>query len=183
MKRLVTICLSICLLGMTSICVGMSAVFNKFEASESQEDIKKIYPRYIPIQREPLEIVYVYSETPEKVFKEILEDTNETTISVYPVLPITKELGKVQGPQEVETYYNLPMENVIQKMREMGYIEVDYPYYIREDGVRMLGDFIMVAADLNKYPKGTVVQTSVGQGMVCDTYEVDEDLFDIAVEW
>ena len=46
----------------------------------------------------------------------------------------------------------------------------------------MLGDFIIVATDLDKYPRGTVVQTSLGQGLVCDKCETP-DTIDIAVEW
>ena len=101
---------------------------------------------------------------------------------IYAALILTKELGRIQGIQTVETYYNLPMDRVVQNMREMGYTDADYPYYIREDGVKMLGDFVIVAADLNDYRRGTVVYTTLGQGLVCDT---GEDLygFDIAVEW
>ena len=87
------------------------------------------------------------------------------------------------GPTNEETYYNLPMERVIQSMRNRGYSEEDYPFYIREDGVKMLGDFVMVAADLDLHPKGTVVQTSVGQGLVCDTGEFTEDIYDVATNW
>jgi len=99
------------------------------------------------------------------------------------VQPITESLGRVQGPVEVETYYNLPMDRVIQNMRNMGYTEDNYPHYVREDGVKMLGDFVMVATNIEKYPKGTIVQTSLGQGIVCDKHEVQDDSIDIAVEW
>lgn len=95
---------------------------------------------------------------------------------------LTKELGRVHGSWEVETWYNLPMGRVIENMRKRGYCESDYPFWIREDGVKMLGDFVMVAADLNKYPRGSVVYTTLGQGLVCDTGE-DLSGFDIAVIW
>ena len=35
--------------------------------------------------------------------------------------------------------------------------------------MKMLGDYVIVAADLNKYPRGSIVDTSLGQGIVCDT--------------
>lgn len=48
------------------------------------------------------------------------------------------------------------------------------------------GDYIMVAADLNKHPRGSIVETSLGQGIVCDTgsftYTSDTQL-DIATSW
>ena len=125
------------------------------------------------IKKTPVDII----EEPEK---EMIEEIEE---KVLPALQLSQSLGRVQGPQEIETYYNLPMDKVVQIMRDNGYTEADYPYYIREDGIKMLGDFIIVAADLNKYPKGTIVQTSLGQGIICDTYTADEDLFDIAVNW
>lgn len=95
---------------------------------------------------------------------------------------LTPKLGRIKGVQAEETYYNLPMYRVVETMRMRGYSEADYPYYIREDGVKMLGDFIIVAADLTKYPRGTVVYTTLGQGLVCDTGE-DLNGFDLAVEW
>ena len=95
---------------------------------------------------------------------------------------LTRSLGRVDGVSEVETWYNLPMDLVIENMRKRGYSEADYPYYIRNDGVKMFGDFVIVAADLNKYPRGSVVYTTLGQGMVLDTGE-DLSGFDIAVIW
>lgn len=32
-------------------------------------------------------------------------------------------------------------------------------YWVRMDGAKMLGDYIMVAADLNKHPRGSIVET------------------------
>lgn len=95
---------------------------------------------------------------------------------------LTRNLGRIDGKQDIETWYNLPMDNVIEIMRVRGYSEADYPYYVRDDGCKMLGDFIIIAADLNKYPRGTVVYTSLGQGLVCDTGE-ELDGFDLAVSW
>ena len=96
---------------------------------------------------------------------------------------LSKSAGRVQGPTNEETYYNLPMSKVVQSMRNRGYSEEDYPYWVREDGVKMLGEYVIVAADLNLHPKGTVVETSLGQGLVCDTGEFTEDIYDIATDW
>lgn len=54
-------------------------------------------------------------------------------------------------------------------MRNMGYSEEKYPYWVRDDGAKMLGNYIMVAANLNLRPRGTLIETSLGTGIVCDT--------------
>ena len=91
--------------------------------------------------------------------------------------------GTIQGPSGKETYYNLPMQGVVSIMRGIGNND---PYWVREDGVKMLGDYVMVAANLNVRPRGTIVETSLGTGIVCDTggfaannpYQLD-----VAVTW
>ncbi|MBR6289235.1 MAG: SH3 domain-containing protein [Acholeplasmatales bacterium] len=93
-------------------------------------------------------------------------------------------LGRVYGPNGYETYYNLNMKNIVNELSSMG---VDGNYWVREDGVKMYGDYVMIAADLNKYPKGTLLETSVGIGIVCDTGEFVTNgsgvEIDVAVEW
>ena len=96
---------------------------------------------------------------------------------------LTPELGLVQGPWCIETYYNLNMEGVLEIMYTLDYY---YDYWVREDGVKMFGDYVMVAADLDIFPRGSIVETSLGQGIVCDTGEFIYDnpyQFDIAVDW
>ncbi|MBR5048823.1 MAG: bacterial Ig-like domain-containing protein [Erysipelotrichaceae bacterium] len=96
---------------------------------------------------------------------------------------LTKKRGTINGPSGKETYYNLNMDGVIRIMRSRGNND---PYWIREDGCKMLGDYIMVAANLEIRPRGTLVLTSLGMGIVCDTgafahrnvYQLD-----IAVDW
>ena len=91
--------------------------------------------------------------------------------------------GVVMGPSGKETYYNLDMSGVIDIMRGMGYTG---EYWIREDGVKMLGDYIMCAANLDVHPRGSLVESSLGTCIVCDTggfaYE-DPNQLDIAVNW
>lgn len=74
-----------------------------------------------------------------------------------------------------ETWCNLNPNNLAKLMREDHGIELDY--WIREDGVYMYGDYVMVAADIPhmdgtqqeaEYRKGDLVQTSLGTGMVVD---------------
>ena len=91
--------------------------------------------------------------------------------------------GRINGPTGEETYYNLPMGKVVEIMHDMG---IEGEYWEREDGVKMLGDYIMVAANLNKYPRGTIVETSLGKGIVCDTGDfanTNQNQLDIATNW
>lgn len=91
--------------------------------------------------------------------------------------------GTVAGPNGKETFYNLNMSGVVKIMESLGY---DYEYWIREDGVKMYGPFIMVAADLSLRPRGSIIKTSLGWAMVCDTGEFinwNPTQLDIAVNW
>lgn len=99
-----------------------------------------------------------------------------------PILTATK--GVNYGPSGKETYYNLPMDGVIEIMRV--YCNNYDEHWIREDGCHMLGDYIMVAADLSIRPRGSLVPTSLGMGIVCDTggfIYIDAYQLDIAVVW
>jgi hypothetical protein len=98
---------------------------------------------------------------------------------------LTKQSGVFYGPSGKETYYNLNMSQCISIMRDLGYSEEEYPYWIREDGAKMLGDYVMVAADLSVYSKGSIVPTSLGKGIVCDTgaFAGSSVALDIAVNW
>lgn len=94
--------------------------------------------------------------------------------------------GVNYGPSGRETYYNLPMDEIVARMRRKGYNEEQYPHYIREDGVHMLGEYVMVVAELGSRPRGTVLETSVGTAIVCDTGSFVEkypDGIDVATEW
>lgn len=118
---------------------------------------------------------------------------NDDAISgTYDDIPKDKTLYKLYqsgvhyGPSGRETYYNLPMENIVSHMRRRGYDEMQYPYWIREDGIHMLGGYVMVAADLSSRPRGTILETSVGMAIVCDTGSFVAkypDGIDIATNW
>ena len=91
--------------------------------------------------------------------------------------------GTVTGPNGKETYYNLNMSGIVKMMKNLGY---DYEYWVREDGAKMYGPFIMVAANLNLRPRGSIVKTSLGWGLVCDTggfAKNNPTQLDIAVTW
>lgn len=96
---------------------------------------------------------------------------------------LTASGGVYYGRNGKETYYNLNMSGVVDIMRGMGNND---NYWVREDGAKMLGDYVIVAADLNKYPRGSIVDTSLGQGIVCDTGSFTQNSdtqLDIATDW
>ena len=99
---------------------------------------------------------------------------------------LTPSAGVYNGPSGKETYYNLDMSGCVAIMRSMGYTEDEYPYWVREDGVKMFGPYVMVAAELGSRPKGTVLPCSLGTAIVVDTggfaYSNPTQL-DIAVAW
>ena len=74
-----------------------------------------------------------------------------------------------------ETYYNLDMSGVISNAQSMG---IQGNYWIRDDGVKMYGDYVIVAAQMDK---GTLISTSLGTGIVLDYCPAGT--IDIATNW
>ena len=96
---------------------------------------------------------------------------------------LTKSRGTITGPSGKETFYNLNMTYVVRNMQRAGY---DYEYWVRSDGVKMFGNYVMVAANLSIRPKGTIIMTSLGPGIVCDTgtfAKRNPTQIDIATSW
>ena len=178
LKEYLLVIISFVFLSMQIIMLGVTLHINNLQ-SEPKEVVR--------VEKDVI-VEYHYVNLTEKVPTDVIEESEDEIVEeieekILPTLVLSESLGRVQGPQEEETYYNLPMDRVVRTMRNMGYEENDYPYYETENGIKMLGDFIMVAADLSKYPRGTIVQTSLGQGMVCDTGEDLSGVIDIAVNW
>ena len=96
---------------------------------------------------------------------------------------LTPSGGVYYGPTGKETYYNLDMNGVVSNAQEQG---IQGEYWIREDGVKMYGDYVIVAANLDTHPRGSTVETSLGTGIVLDTggfAASDPNQVDIAVDW
>ncbi len=96
---------------------------------------------------------------------------------------LSRAAGSVKGPSGKETYYNLDMSGVISIMRHMGNTD---EYWVRDDGCKMLGDYIMCAANLRVHPRGSLVESSLGTCIVCDTggfASHNSNQLDIAVTW
>lgn len=119
------------------------------------------------------------------VYSEYLSTEMPTITTSVSAKHLTSTIGRFEGPWGTETYYNLPMKLVISYMSEFGYDYSDY--WIRDDGVKMLGNYVMCAADFREYPRGSIVETSLGTAIVCDTgtFTVDGSGvdFDICVSW
>lgn len=74
-----------------------------------------------------------------------------------------------------ETYYNLDMSGVIANAQNMG---IQGDYWVRDDGVKMYGDYVIVAS---QHDKGTIIDTSLGTGIVLDYCPAGT--VDIATSW
>ena len=96
---------------------------------------------------------------------------------------LTKTKGRINGPSGSETYYNMDMTFIIARLQRRGY---EGEYWIREDGCKMYGDYIILAADFKTRPIGTILETSLGYGIVADTggfVEWNPTGIDIATNW
>lgn len=80
-----------------------------------------------------------------------------------------------------ETYYDLDMGVVMQSCGQGG------RYSVRFDGVKIDSEgYVIIAANYARYPKCSIVETSVGPGRVYDTggfVARHPDGFDIATDW
>ena len=63
------------------------------------------------------------------------------------------------------------MAGCVKTMRKRGYSAKKYPVWTRSDGVKMFGEYVMIAANWKTRPLGTKVETSLGLGIVVDTGE------------
>ena len=97
---------------------------------------------------------------------------------------LTKSGGVYYGPNGKETYYNLNMSGVVSIAQSQG---IEGEYWVREDGCKMYGDYIICAADLNVHPRGSLVESSLGTCIVLDTGGFTTNgsgvALDIAVDW
>jgi uncharacterized protein YabE (DUF348 family) len=86
-----------------------------------------------------------------------------------------------KGVTHRETYYDLPMAAVMRNCGQGGY------YTVREDGVKIDRDgYVIIAANLGRYPRCSVVETSLGPGKVYDTGGFaarHPDGWDLATDW
>jgi len=102
-----------------------------------------------------------------------------TILTAVAILTATKGVNNYNG--HLEKYYDLPMQRVVKRAQDMG---IPCEYWIREDGVKMFGPWVICAAhpSVTRY---TRIDTSLGPGIVLDYHTVyaDKTLIDIATNW
>lgn len=186
------------IIAIVSIC---SMGFNAYLCRRTLDTIDRIasaYPKvYVAREKGEMEqIEEVEEEIVEELEQiettgEVIEQTEEEIVTEIKANPtpvpadgvLTKSKGTVQFEGHKETYYNLPMKKVVSNAQKKGIVG---EYWEREDGAKMLGDYIMVAADQKIHPYGSLVNTSLGMGIVVDTgafIAANPQQIDIAVTW
>lgn len=74
------------------------------------------------------------------------------------------------GPSGREGYYTGSAYFAVKAARARGFSERDYPYHVTKDTkLKMLGPYIICAADFHRYPPCSIVDTSLGKAIVLDT--------------
>ncbi|MDO4747091.1 MAG: G5 domain-containing protein [Candidatus Saccharibacteria bacterium] len=113
--------------------------------------------------------------------------------SMIEMHPLTASMGvnrytvTVNGStvERKETYYDLPMSGVMRLVA--GTCGVSATYSVRADGAKVDADgYVLVAANLSRYPRCSVVETSLGPGKVYDTggfAASNPEQFDLATDW
>ncbi len=156
-----------------------------------EEDEVKVLSGYNFLETGPA-YVYEVIRNHEEPEPELIDTTIDLS-SKLGVMPLTASRGvnkytvAVNGHtvERKETYYDLSMGGVMAiAARECN---VAAYYTVREDGVKVDADgYVLVAANLGRYPRCTVVETSLGLGRVYDTGGFamrNPEQFDIATDW
>lgn len=128
---------------------------------------------------------------PDKIDIEEVDETyvsepspvQESKPQYYSTTGLTASGGVNYYGEQKETYYNLNMSQVVANAQAQG---IQGEYWVREDGVKMYGDYVIVAANLDVHPRGSTVETSLGTGIVLDTGSFASEnptQIDIATDW
>lgn len=109
--------------------------------------------------------------------------TTETATAVWTGPVLSKNAGTVMGPSGKEVYYNMNMTSIIDRAHARG---IEGEFWVREDGVKMLGNYIMTAVSFDVHPYGSTFETSLGTAIAVDTggfAATNPTMIDIAVRW
>lgn len=131
-----------------------------------------VIPDKVEIEEVEVEEEYVGSSAPTTQSKQY-----------YSTSGLTASSGVNYYGDQKETYYNLNMNQVVANAQAVG---IQGEYWVREDGVKMYGDYVIVAANLDVHPRGSTVETSLGTGIVLDTggfAAENPTQVDIATDW
>lgn len=149
---------------------------------ERNEELEKYKDAFSEKRQEYLE------DLERKKQSSYVEYSNDTYVYEQPVYDIqsdglTPSKGVNYYGEQKETYYNLSMDGVVGNAQNSG---IEGEYWVREDGVKMYGDYVIVAANQDVHPYGSTVETSLGTGIVLDTggfAEGNPTQVDIAADW
>ena len=102
-------------------------------------------------------------------------------ITTLLAIMLTAKAGRITFEGHQETWYNLPMHNVVKRAQNIG---IPAEYWVREsDGVKMFGPWVICAAHPSKI-RYSRIQTSLGEGIILDFHNAtDTELIDIATAW
>lgn len=129
----------------------------------------------------------------EEVVREPVPRVTAIGASAIEMHPLTPSRGAqvytitVDGRtiERKETFYDLQMSGVMGAAARM--CGVSSIYTIRADGAKVDADgYVLVAANLNRYPRCSIVETSLGPGKVYDTGGFaarNPEQFDLATDW
>ena len=125
----------------------------------------------------------------ETVLREPVKRIVAVGTAIQNATPLTAAMGRnrytaknLQGNyvERQETYYDLKMSGVMGFCGKSGYT-------VREDGAKVDDEgYVIVAANLDRYPRCSVVETSLGLGRVYDTgtfAATNPEQFDLATDW
>ena len=125
----------------------------------------------------------------EEVIREPVTRIVAVGTTIQSAVPLTAVMGRnrytakdLNGNyvERQETYYDLNMSGV------MGFCGKS-SYSVREDGAKVDDEgYILIAANLSRYPRCSIVETSLGPGKVYDTgtfAATNPEQFDIATDW
>ena len=137
----------------------------------------------IEVRKEIEEARRIKREKEEAERRERERKRNRTTANYSSGGHLTRSNGVYYFGNQRETYYNLDMSWVVKYAHQNG---IQGEYWVREDGCKMLGNYIILACNRSVHPYGSIVLTSLGYGRSLDTgsfaytypYGVD-----IAVNW
>lgn len=129
-------------------------------------------------------------ELSRKEIAQLVMQQPVTQVETLGIKPGPNALTKAKGAQYYtdsnginhrETYYDLNMSVVMQACGQGGY------YTVRPDGVKVdRAGYVLIAANYGRYPRCSIVETSVGPGRVYDTGGFATrypDGFDLATDW
>lgn len=150
------------------------------DITSREDEVNKLNEKLKKLQEEKEDL-----ENQLSLKKEAEEKVLATKQTSWSGVKLSPQLGSIQGPSGKETYYNLPMQGVVNNSHRDG---IQGEYWERDDGAKMLGNYILAACDVtgtvrNRYD---LVETSLGTAICADTGEFAASnpyQIDISVNW